>query len=453
VSEDPLLRVRGLKKHYPVEEGLFGREVGRVRAVDGIGFDLHRGETLGIVGESGCGKSTAAASLLRLEEPTAGRIVFDGEDLTAFDGEQLRRFRRRAQFVFQDPSASFDPRMSVGESVAEPLVVHGVGDRDRRRAIVVDLLRRVGLEPDDFDRYPHEFSGGQKQRLALARALVVNPDLIVADEPTSALDVSVQAEILRLLERIQAEFDVAFLFISHDMGVIREVCDRVAVMYLGEFVETAPTDALFREPRHPYTRALLSSIPQPDPRRREAGTRLRGDVPSPRSPPPGCRFHPRCPSVIQPEEIDLPQTEWQSVVEFRHRASDRGVDVAAARAFVAGSGGNPEAVADEAVASAIRREFDLPERLSDPTAEAAVAEAIDALVYGEPSAAVNRLALTFETVCRSTDPRTLSSESEGDAEPRRGREVACHLHDPDVSVDPPWENATEELDAGVDVDD
>jgi len=431
VSDEPLVRVRGLEKHYPITEGVLRREVGRVRAVDGISFDLRRGETLGIVGESGCGKSTAATTLLRLEEPTGGSVLFDGEEVTAFDDGELTRFRRRAQLVFQDPASSFDPRMTVGESVGEPLVVHGMRDRDRRRAIVEDLVERVGLSAADCDRYPHEFSGGQKQRLGIARALVVNPDLIVADEPTSALDVSVQAEILRLIERVQDEFGVAIVFISHDMGVVREVCDRVAVMYLGEFVETAPTEDLFESPQHPYTRALLSSIPEPDPRRRGGGVELRGDVPSPSAPPSGCRFHTRCPDVIQPSGLDLPQPAWRAVVSFRHRLATRGLDLAAAREFAAAERGvDPGAVDDDAVAAAVRDEFGIPPTLPDPGAESTLAAALEAVLDGDRPAALDRLSGTFETVCREVEPGTHPTGT--------GHEAACHLHDPTVDAEPPW---------------
>ncbi|MFB6311764.1 MAG: ATP-binding cassette domain-containing protein, partial [Salinirussus sp.] len=234
---EPLVRVQDLTKHYPITKGVLRREVGRTRAVDGVDFEIGRGETLGLVGESGCGKSTVGTTLLRLEEPTAGDVYFDGEPVSEFDGERLKQFRREAQMIFQDPVSSFDPRMTVGQSVAEPLQIHGLRDADRRRAIVEDLLDRVGMMAEDADAYPNEFSGGQKQRIALARALSTNPRLIVADEPVSALDVSVQSEILSLLDSIQEEFGLSLLFISHDMGVVREICDRVAVMYLGEIVE------------------------------------------------------------------------------------------------------------------------------------------------------------------------------------------------------------------------
>ncbi|MFT4892215.1 MAG: peptide/nickel transport system ATP-binding protein, partial [Halobacteriales archaeon] len=253
----PILSVTDLRKHYRLTEGVvFSREVGRVRAVDGISFDLYPGETLGLVGETGCGKSTAAKTVLRLLDPTDGTVQFDGRDVTAFDGDDLERFRRRAGMVFQDPTSTLDPRMSIGESVGEPLLIHGVTDRDRRRGRVETLLERVGLSAEASDRYPHELSGGQKQRAALARALVLNPDLLVADEPVNALDASVQAEFLALLEDLKVEFDLSVLFISHDLNVVREVADRTAVMYLGEIVEKGPTDRLFRDPSHPYTQAL-----------------------------------------------------------------------------------------------------------------------------------------------------------------------------------------------------
>ena len=399
----PLLDVEGLVKHYPVTEGVLRNEVGRVRAVDGVSFTVDRGETLGLVGESGCGKSTAATTALRLEEPTAGRVVFDGEDVTAYDRAALKRFRRRAQMVFQDPTSSLDPRMSIGESVAEPLRVHGMRDRERRRRIVGDLLERVGLDAADMDRYPHEFSGGQKQRVGLARALVINPDLIVADEPVSALDVSVQADILDLIEELQAEFGLAIVVISHDMAVVREVCDRVAVMYLGEIVETAPVEALFEDPRHPYTRALLGSTPIADPRRRGQGTSLSGDVPSPSDPPPGCRFHTRCPEVIPDEEYDIAAETWRGVLNLRLRAASHGIDIEAVRTYAA-AGDDPAEADPDAVRAAIREEFGLPVELPDPRAEAALSGALDRIVGGDVEGGADRLAEAFPTVCRRERP-------------------------------------------------
>ena len=411
----PLLDVEGLTKHYPVTEGVLRNEVGRVRAVDGVSFTVDRGETLGLVGESGCGKSTAATTMLRLEEPTDGHIVFDGEDVAGYDDAALKRFRRRAQMVFQDPTSSFDPRMSIGESVAEPLQVHGMRDRARRRRIVGDLLERVGLAADQMDRYPHEFSGGQKQRVALARALVINPDLIVADEPVSALDVSVQADILDLIDRLQEAFGLAIVVISHDLGVVREVCDRVAVMYLGEIVETAPAERLFEDPRHPYTRALLNSTPIADPRRRGEGRSLTGDVPSPSDPPPGCRFHTRCPEVILDEEYDIDETAWRAVLNLRLRVASEGIDLDAARKYAAPDD-DPETADADAVRAAIREEFDVPAELADSRAESALTAALDRVIDGDTAAAAERLADAFPTVCRRERPGLVPTDTDLTAE-------------------------------------
>ncbi|EMA38644.1 ABC transporter ATP-binding protein [Halococcus hamelinensis] len=427
MTTDHLLSVRGLKKHYPITEGILRREVGRVRAVDGIDFDLDRGETLGLVGESGCGKSTAATTLLRFEEPTEGEIEFDGTDLLACDKDELKRFRRRAQMVFQDPNSSFDPRMTIGESVAEPLRVHGL-PRERRRAVVRNTLERVGLDATAADRYPHEFSGGQKQRIALARALVLNPDLIVADEPVSALDVSLQAEILTLIDDIQQEFGLGILFISHDMSVIQQVCNRVAVMYLGEIVEIGSTDAVFSDPQHPYTQALLASIPNPDPRKRGRGTELAGDVPNPSNPPSGCRFHTRCPAVIQPAEYEFEQEHWRSVMTFRIRLANRQVDADSMREVLVAEGDatDVDAIPDDRVAAFIREEFSIPTPLSDPEAESVVADAIGDITAGDPDAAENTLATAFETVCEHRHPDLRDSNGT--------QRAACLRHDTDVST-------------------
>ncbi|MFC4247489.1 ABC transporter ATP-binding protein [Natribaculum luteum] len=435
-SGDPLLRVGGLKKHYPITEGILNTEVGRARAVDGISLELERGETFGIVGESGCGKSTAAASMVRLEEPTDGEIRFEGENVLEYDAAELRRFRREVQLIFQDPDSSFDPRMNVGDAVAEPLVVQGMADRERRREIVADLLERVGLSAADMKRYPHEFSGGQKQRIGLARALTVNPKLLVADEPVSALDVSVQAEILRLIDKFQRELGLTVLIISHDLGVVRQVCDRVAVMYLGEFVEVGPTEELFSNPQHPYTRALLSAIPTPDPTDRGLGVELKGDVPDPSDPPSGCKFHTRCPEVIPPSGIDLPQETWRSVLTFRKQVERESIDVESiAEVGVLESDGkygdledpSPERVDDADLKRWIRSEYDVPVRLDDPRAEATLDDALDALVDGDHERANAHLVEEFTTVCEREKPELEGCGTE--------QEAACHLLD-DAHVEP-----------------
>ncbi len=290
-----LLEVAGLAKHYPVRRGLImAREVGAVRAVDGVSFSLGRGETLALVGESGCGKSTTARLVLRLIEPTAGRVFFEGTDITTLSGAELRRLRRRMQIVFQDPFASLNPRMTVGAILEEPLIVHEIGDRAARRARVAELLGLVGLAPYHAQRYPHEFSGGQRQRVGIARALAVEPALVVCDEPVSALDVSIQAQVVNLMKDLQARLGLSYLFIAHDLAVVKHMADRVAVMYLGRIVEIGSRDALFARPMHPYTRTLLAAIPRPDPHRRAAPQPSGGDVPSPMDPPPGCHFHTRC---------------------------------------------------------------------------------------------------------------------------------------------------------------
>ena len=299
-SNGDLVDVEDLKVYFPIKSGLvLDRHVGDVRAVDGVSFSIRRGETLGLVGESGCGKSTLGRTLLLLYRPTEGRIVFDGQDLTSMNGEGVRTLRRRMQMVFQDPFASLNPRHSVGRIVGEPLRTHGLTDRKGANARVRELLETVGLPPDAATRYPHEFSGGQRQRIGLARALALNPDFIVADEPVSALDVSIQAQIINLFEALQREFNLTYLFIAHDLAVVRHISDRVAVMYLGVIVEVSPSEDLYEKPLHPYTISLLSAIPIPDPEveRARKPILLAGDLPSPANPPAACRFHTRCPYV------------------------------------------------------------------------------------------------------------------------------------------------------------
>ncbi len=301
-----LVEVENLKKYYPVTAGLLSRHVADVKAVDGVSFYIMEGETLGLVGESGCGKSSLGRTLLRLEEPTAGRVLYKGSDITRWDKRQLKELRKEAQMIFQDPQSSLDPRMTIGDSIGEALLIHSIGSEKDRLERVEELLKRVGLEPEHAMRYPHELSGGQKQRVGIARALAVTPKLIVADEPVSALDVSVQAQILNLIMDLQRELELAYLFIAHDLAVIGQVSDRIAVMYLGQIIELADRTELFSHPLHPYTEALLSAIPLPDPHQKRERILLQGEVPSPVNPPPGCRFHTRCPRVMKLCRQELP---------------------------------------------------------------------------------------------------------------------------------------------------
>src|SRR5690349_2198161 len=310
---DTLVEVRDLVKHFPISKGVvFQKQVGAVRAVDGISFDVRRGEALGIVGETGCGKSTTARLLNRLLEPTSGSITFEDQEIAGLTRRQLKPLRREIQMIFQDPYSSLNPRKTVGAIISEPFIIHGLnkGDGKRKRA-VQDLMEQVGLNPEHYNRYPHEFSGGQRQRIGVARALALQPKLIVADEPVSALDVSIQAQILNLLRDLQREFDLTLVLIAHDLSVVRHMCDRVAVMYLGKMVEIADSDVLYAHPRHPYTGALLSAVPVPDPALAARKQRAvpGGDVPSPTNPPPACRFHTRCPKMQQVCAEDEPLLE------------------------------------------------------------------------------------------------------------------------------------------------
>lgn len=315
-KEKTLIKVEKLTKHFPITRGIiFQKQIGAVQAVDNISFDIREGETLGLVGESGCGKSTTGRTILQLHRATSGKVYYDDVDLTETNDDKMRKYRRDLQIIFQDPYASLNPRMTVGSIIAEPLEVHGIGTKKERRERVKELLALVGLNPYFINRYPHEFSGGQRQRIGVARALALNPKFIVCDEPIAALDVSIQAQVVNLLEELQEQFGLTYLFIAHDLSMVRHIADRTAVMYLGKIVELADRDELYGKPLHPYAQALLSAVPIPDPAKERERKRiiLEGDVPSPANPPSGCRFHPRCP--IAEKICSQEEPEWREVYE------------------------------------------------------------------------------------------------------------------------------------------
>jgi peptide/nickel transport system ATP-binding protein len=447
-SGEPLLSVDGLRKHFSRADGyldkLLATEPQTVKAVDGVSLDIYRGETLGLVGESGCGKSTTGRAILQLLEPTDGTVVFAGEDLTDLGSTAMRGKRQEMQMIFQDPLSSLDPRMTVGQTIVEPLKIHKLpvktGDmsaRQARRERALELMDAVGLERAQFDRYPHELSGGQRQRVGIARALAVDPDFIVADEPVSALDVSVQAQILNLMEDLQEEFDLTYLFIAHDLSVVRHICDRVAVMYLGKIVETAPTAELFDDPRHPYTQALLSSIPRPDPLA-DTDDRiiLDGTVPSPIDPPSGCSFRTRCPQVIPPDDLEIDQEQYRAVMDFRQRVENRELPVEIAReAADEGNVGENTAVEDSVsdagvVIALLDREFD-----DRPTGEVGelVTKACEEVVDGNWDEATDLLREHFESPCERSEPVV------GDGQ----HQTACHLIESEVERTEPREGAIE----------
>lgn len=320
MNQEKLVEIKNLVKYFPIKKGLFSREVASVKAVNGVSLDIYKGEALGLVGESGCGKSTLGRSLLRLIEPTSGQVIFKGDDIVGYNAHKLRQARRQMQIIFQDPYASLNPRMTIGNIIGEPLSIHKlVTTKKEKVEKISELLHEVGLRSDMMNRYPHEFSGGQRQRIGIARAIALKPEFIVCDEPVSALDVSIQAQVINLLSDLQDKFNLTYLFIAHDLKVVEYISQRVAVMYLGEIVELAKSDEIYKEPLHPYTQALLSAIPVPDPKAKRNRIILKGDVPSPISPPPGCPFHPRCHykieercKTVHPQLRELKPGHWVS---------------------------------------------------------------------------------------------------------------------------------------------
>ena len=432
-EHEPILQTTDMAKYYETDSGFVDNLLGRsqlVKAVDGVDLELYPGETLGVVGESGCGKTTLGRAMLRLIEPTDGSVTYrkqqdDGTvreiELTDLSSSELRDLRTDLQYIFQDPFSSLNPRLTVGDIIGEPLDIHDIASGHERTERIQELLETVGLSASHAYRYPHEFSGGQRQRIGIARALAVDPEIIVCDEPVSALDVSVQAQILNLLEDLQDEFELSYIFIAHDLSVVEHISDRIAVMYLGEFAEIGTTEEIFSQPYHPYTEALLSAIPEPDPRWEGEKILLEGQVPSPIDPPSGCSFHARCPHVIPPAEFDLDQSTWRSVLDFKLRAEDADSVEELMTLTDVSLQEDVTALAREEFGTMVRDEFGIPVSVSDRDAEDLVDRAIDELHATGVAAAVETLEDRFVSPCETIDPPA--------SEISRTHEISCLLYD------------------------